>query len=705
MGKQTNVSAGKTAKGGAKKHGIRIGIQVKLIFSVLVPVIFIVALGVISYKQASKALISNYESSTETSVELTANYYNLVLSNMQTTTYSLVMDKTTTKYISGIYDLDKVEQWTASQEISNNIKAAVIGNKFLNDLWMFPDYFGTVLSYGPQVDKSYYNTIKATSFGERLDNGEMFWVGYHEEFDKTLSTSTNNYALSLCRPLMNAYYQPTGYAFFDVDYANFKETLASVTLPVGSIIAIITPDGRELSDLIMPAGEKEDSTLVDKYLSNASFIESAQQATEPGMNYVELDGKRYLFVYTPLEAGEGFITCALVPEALILADANGILHNTIFLVVASCLVAIFIGSMVSFGFTKAIGTMMKGLSKASDGDLTVNINTKRNDEFLTLSESINSMITNVRNLLIKANAVTEVVDAASEEVAGNAEVLLQSAGEIKSSISEIDSGIASQAEDAEKCLHQMDALSQKIEEVSKNADNIATISSTTRTIVSNGLSTIEELKQKAEDTRNATDSVIASIEELNNSSASIEQIIGVINSIASQTSLLSLNASIEAARAGDAGLGFAVVADEIRKLAEQSMDSVHKIQDIVSEIRTQTDNTVVVARKSSDIVNSQDETLKKTVDVFNNIDEHVAGLAGDLDGIINEITAIDVAKKETLTAIENISAISQQTAAVTSQVEASAEHQLDATESLSNAVKALRNDSEELSSAIHSFVI
>lgn len=694
MGKKNkgNASAKKSRKG--------ISIRIKLIFSILVPVIFIVILGFTSYLKAKNALVENYESQTESMVNVIGEYYDLVIDSVSSTSNDIVHNSTVKDYFAGEYSGDVFNEKTIETDLKSTLKSTKEGNKYISNIQIIPSDHGSLIYTDVKGDKEAYQDIASLNILTNSDT-DYVWLGDRGDLDTVLLTDKTNYSLSIIRPVINIYYSITAYAVFDVDYNALKELLTNTELCEGSVVALITPDGRELSSKVSKADTVEASSETDKYLSGQSFINTGN---DQGTTYVTYDNENYLMVYKSLN-NEGFKVFVLVPESQMLEDANSIFLTTVILVLASCLVAIVIGTLIAKGFSNAIKVMMKGLDKAAKGDLTVDVTTKRKDEFLTLSRSINNTLKNVRDLLIKANSVTEVVDAASEEVASNAEIMLQSVEEIKDSITEIDSGIVNQAEEAQKCLNQMDSLSTQIEEVSKNAESISNISNETRRIVTDGLTTIDELKEKSNDTKEATESVIKCIEELNESSSSIEEIVGVINQIAGRTSLLSLNASIEAARAGVYGQGFNVVAAEIRKLAEQSMDSVHKIQAIVGNIRTQTEETVKVARKSADIVNSQDETLTKTVNVFTEIDQTVGSLTSDLDSILTEINTIEDAKKETLSAIESISAISQETAAVTNSVQNSAQSQLEAAETLASAAKALRVDSEDLSTAIHIFSI
>lgn len=154
-------------------------------------------------------------------------------------------------------------------------------------------------------------------------------------------------------------------------------------------------------------------------------------------------------------------------------------------------------------------------------------------------------------------------------------------------------------------MSQMDSLSGKINNVSSNADELGKLTSATGETITTGISSVQTLTQTSETTANITRNVIQSIQELEEKSKSISNIVSAINDIAEQTNLLSLNASIEAARAGDAGRGFSVVAEEIRKLADQCLASSSQISSIVDEIVSKTGEVVNIARQAEDAVSSR----------------------------------------------------------------------------------------------------
>jgi methyl-accepting chemotaxis protein len=315
------------------------------------------------------------------------------------------------------------------------------------------------------------------------------------------------------------------------------------------------------------------------------------------------------------------------------------------------------------------------------------------------------MIKSMRKLIGEVQEVGSKVNTSAGGLSDTSEELLTATKGISKTIDDIEKGIVQQADDTEHCLLQMSSLSDQISHVYKNTSEIEKIAGNTKNIAGEGIVIIDELGRKSKATADITQNVINKIEEFEVQSKNISEIVNVINEIASQTNLLSLNASIEAARAGDAGRGFAVVAGEIRKLADQSVEAINQIENIVSEINTKTKDTVNTAKQAESIVESQTDALNKTVKAFNNINSHVNDLVSNLASISSGIKNIEAAKEDTLDAIQNISAVSEETAAASEEVSATAINQIDSVERLRLAALELANNAKILEEAIQIFRI
>lgn len=702
-----DVKALKGRRSDRKKLHLFSGIRFKITVAFIVPVVLMIGLGVISYNRSAEALTSNYESSSKSTLDTAASYMNLIIETIRTASYDISVSTIAREYYGQTYAKDAYKESTVFSTLRTEIESRKIANKYIRNIAFVANYgnaISTALSY---LDDSIYENVRKLDCAKRTDKEDFIWLGNHPELDDYIGTS--RYAFGIMRKAYNMKFRQIGYVVVDVDYDEIANHIASINMGENAILALITPDGREISYKNIPvSGEAEgqaNDSLDTEYIVNSELYDKILASEENnGSEYVEYNGEKYLLLYNKLES-QGFMMVSLVPESYIIADADETARLTAAAVAATALIVIVIGFILSTSMGTTIRKIMNGLEKASTGDLTVDIHTRRKDEFMILCESTNQMLGNIRALINKADTVAKALGNASERVGGNSGILLEETKSITTSISDVEQGIVMQANDAENCLTRMDDLSKKIGVVSENTGKIANIADVTKSTVSDGLATIDTLQDKVKATTQVTAEVISNIEDLEKASQSIANIVGAINDIADETSLLSLNASIEAARAGDAGRGFAVVAESIRKLAEQSLNSVNEIRNIVGKIQKQTVDTVEVAKQAELIVNSQEEALKATIDVFHDIDKHVSGLAENLSQISAGIDEMEGAKKDTLAAIESISAVAEETASAVTEVNEAAGRQLEAVKKLNNESEELISRSEDLVEAINKFTI
>lgn len=702
-----DVKALKGRRSDRKKLHLFSGIRFKITVAFIVPVVLMIGLGVISYNRSAEALTSNYESSSKSTLDTAASYMNLIIETIRTASYDISVSTIAREYYGQTYAKDAYKESTVFSTLRTEIESRKIANKYIRNIAFVANYgnaISTALSY---LDDSIYENVRKLDCAKRTDKEDFIWLGNHPELDDYIGTS--RYAFGILRKAYNMKFRQIGYVVVDVDYDEIANHIASINMGENAILALITPDGREISYKNIPVSDEAegqaDDSLDTEYIVNSELYDKILASEENGgSEYVEYEGEKYLLLYNKLES-QGFMMVSLVPESYIIADADETARITAAAVAVTALIVIVIGFILSTSMGTTIRKIMNGLEKASTGDLTVDIHTRRKDEFMILCESTNQMLGNIRALINKADTVAKALGNASERVGGNSGILLEETKSITTSISDVEKGIVMQANDAENCLTRMDDLSKKIGVVSENTGKIADIADVTKSTVSDGLATIDTLQDKVKATTQVTAEVISNIEDLEKASQSIANIVGAINDIADETSLLSLNASIEAARAGDAGRGFAVVAESIRKLAEQSLNSVNEIRNIVGKIQKQTVDTVEVAKQAEVIVNSQEEALKATIDVFHDIDKHVSGLAENLSQISAGIDAMEGAKKDTLAAIESISAVAEETASAVTEVNEAAGRQLEAVKKLNNESEELIDRSEDLVEAINKFTI
>lgn len=670
-------------------------IKFQLSVGLLIPIVFLAVFGVVSYKRSEKAIIGNYEASSSDTIDAVNKYMNLGLSTAERASMELVVDTSFKGFFGETYEKAK-DSKRSHDDLKDRIGLLVASNYFIKDIHVISAN-GITLSTNSNSNDKIYEAVVASEVGEAFKkSGQQFlWMGDHVGVDKELLASGEYKSDSYSTSVIRKFSDSRGFVVVDVSREKIVEMFSGYDMGEGSITGFITADGKET--LI----NTDEQTI----FSELNFFQEALESEESnGYSYVKYAGQDYLFIYSQLDNIPGTI-CSLIPKSTILNEVRGIKILSVLFTTLACIVAIAVVVFVTKQITGTILGMNKSISKVAKGDLTVNFDRERSDEFKTLSTGISDMIEHMSNLIGDVKHVTGTVSASARDLAGTSGELLESTQGITATIENIGGGIIQQAEDAENCLIQMSGLSEQINQLYENTNENEKIADDTRSVTNSGIHIIEELSDKSMATSAITNDVILKIKEFGVQSNKIGTFVDIINEIASQTNLLSLNASIEAARAGHEGRGFAVVAEEIRKLADQTVEASNQIQQTVKEIAIQNKETISTAEEAKNIVASQTQALNNTISVFDNISNHVNDLAENFKGILIRLQNIEEAKDGTLNSIQNISSVTEETAAASEEMSATAQLQAEAVEQLRESAIVLENDAQQLEEAIKIFKI
>jgi methyl-accepting chemotaxis protein len=681
-----------------KKFKIDIhSIRLKLILVFLIPVVFLVSLGVVCYRLASGGLVDSYETNGRVSIDMMGEYYELGLDNIAGKAVQLITDDTVQKYYSQYYSGNPTEEANRKSEVQRKILSVDAADEFISDIYVFADYGYPVTSAGT-LEKTFYETFSESEEVQKLvrSGNTAIWLGSHPAIDAAFPYNQSEYALTFIKKLNNSGFQQIGFAVADVDKAYILDLLNKTDFGGESITGFVSGDGKAVLSGAYPEGfDITKETFYQKALTDTSALSS---------EYVTFQKESYLFIYTKLTVGDALVF-ALIPKTEVVGQAENVKTVTIAAVILTSIIALGVGLLISNGIGSAIHKTNRVLSVVATGDLTVSTALRRRDEFHVLGQSINNMLSSMKALIEKMLGVSQNTAASAKEVASASETLLVTSKNIAGAVSDIEAGVQQQASDAENCLLRMSELANQIAVVQESTGEIEKIAGNTKKIVNDGLISMRDLSDKHRATSTITRSVIADIEKLEAESISIIDIIRTMDEITDQTNLLSLNAMIEAARAGSNGKGFAVVADEIRKLAEKSAREAKNIKTIIENIQKRTRETVNTAKKAENIVDTQELTLKATMATFDEVNRHVENLTENLDRISGGIETMGKAKEVTLSAIENISSTLEETVASSTEVSTTAENQLSSVEQLNKAATQLGNQARNLEETVSIFKI
>ncbi|RKD27105.1 hypothetical protein BEP19_00600 [Ammoniphilus oxalaticus] len=346
---------------------------------------------------------------------------------------------------------------------------------------------------------------------------------------------------------------------------------------------------------------------------------------------------------------------------------------TVYIIVTLITLGFFI--IISRSITRPLSELMVSSESIANGDLTHEIRVHSKDEIGKLAQTFEKMRSRLEEMILQLKTLTLHVSENSHYIAQTTQQNKEVSGQISYAMNEIAIGSDNQATKAtgilklsQRIIMQMREAVAQIEQSQKSANSSSDEANEGRRSIQEAMEQLNTLSQ-------GITTAVEFIQQLGEQSKEVGQIVKVIEDIASQTNLLSLNASIEAARAGEHGRGFAVVADEIRKLSEHTNRATDQVTDLITNIQLQTTQTVEHIRQNQLAVTEQEQRMNKGTESLEKIVQQAAETRVNIQKVREFVLDLRSSTEQTNFAAEEITSVIQQNAASTEEVTASVEEQ------------------------------
>ena len=418
--------------------------------------------------------------------------------------------------------------------------------------------------------------------------------------------------------------------------------------------------------------------IVGTNVSDAVW-ETVQSGEVYTTSHITINNADYAACYVPLQNPDGRtvgIVFAGKPRAEIDEYINTKVSHIIALAVLMSVIFVGIGYILANRIANCLIRTKTGLENLATGDLKTSVDAsllKRNDELGAMGDALNGLIAKLRNIVGNLLDSATRLNEAGESMDEMANQCSNATDEISRAVDEISRGAVSQAEEIENASGRIVDMGAQIESIVECVGRQSTVSATMSNAGNASMKTMHQLSDSNDKTVAALNSIAQQIQLTNESVQKIGAATELITSIASQTSLLSLNASIEAARAGEAGKGFAVVATEIQKLSVQSNDAAVEIQGIISTLQDEAQKTVDEMKNAEVLMQEQQERLEDTKSKFNDVSNGIDVSRRGTEEIRVSADSADSSRSTVIDVISNLSAISEENAASAEETAASME--------------------------------
>ncbi|WP_258525784.1 methyl-accepting chemotaxis protein [Paenibacillus sp. YN15] len=657
-------------------------------------VLLVLAVGIFSYMESKEIIKNKVAQATEKTIELAGSNTEQTLKVYEDITMQMLTDQDFMKSLRNISDpsLSAYDQLLAQQTVStrlssffsgkNDVSSAVLIGLAENGKNIGTDSSTVAVRESAREQEWFKKVVDGDGAAVWLPTtSDSYWGNIKGVFGmgrllKDIQTGSKQFVLlvELKEKML---------------HAGLERLNADGSAPV----VIIDQNG----NLVRTPDPERVGKPFDVALSGDDQLLGAERAANR-----TIDGK--LTIFKKLGVSPWTVATA-VPVDDLVKDAEKIFNLTVIMVLVAMAFAIASGFFVAWMVGRPLISLRNLMQQGEQGNLTVRTRFTNRDEIGQLGISFNQMMEQITKLVQQTNHSAQEVLSTSNVLLNVSKQTAISAKEIAVATEEIANGASSLAVEAEKGNTITYEIGLKMREMAKANEEMNHATIQVEQVSERGTVYMADLIAKTNDTEQMTRNMVEKVDHLKESTSSIRKILDMLNNISKQTNILSLNATIEAARAGAAGKSFMVVADEIRKLAEQSKQSIEIVGQITDTIQREIDETVTALSDAYPVFQQQITSVKEADLIFGQVRSQMDGLSERLNGVNLSLESLEESQGTLTEAMSNVSAVSEESSATSQEVASLSNEQLNVSEGLVKLSESLESLSVSLQEQLKKFTV
>ncbi|MEK3757039.1 methyl-accepting chemotaxis protein [Paenibacillus sp. FSL P4-0338] len=441
------------------------------------------------------------------------------------------------------------------------------------------------------------------------------------------------------------------------------------------------------------------TTISDETLDPLSVLETIDgihtKALALNQDMLKTNGELYTAAAANADQAQG-VSFALLDDTVSIVMYAAIAVSLFMLMLAWLLIR---------SFLSPVRKLQAALRQIAEGDLRQQINSPYNDELGQLSHHFDHMVGRVQEMLRQTLSAAGSLADYAQSFEESSAVTAHTNQNIVRTIQEISLGADQQASQSEQSTQLLEELASGVQEITDYTDVMLTTSEAANRNRQQGSDTVTALRHSSRQSRESIGKVYGALDKLVNQSKDISRITHSITEISKQTNILSLNAAIEAARAGAAGKGFSVIADEVRQLSVQTNDSSVHISRIIQELGAGMADFQGHMLETRDSLEQQDHQVEQTLASFAAIDESITGISTQIGQIHLKVEQTRTLNSRLAESVHSVAAVAEQTAAGVQEVNASSTQQDQAIGDIARQAGEINEISQRLFREINVFKI